>query len=65
MMIRFSARAASTALIDFSRETESGRMMYGKMTTSFRGRTGRMSGIGRSVSRSVATFFFFDLGHGF
>src|SRR5262245_26400771 len=57
MMIRCSASAASTALIDFSRETESGRMMYGKTTTSFRGRTGRMSGIGRSTSRSVAISF--------
>ena len=54
MMIRCSARAASTALMDFSRETESGRMMNGKTTTSFSGRTGRMSGIGRSCSRSVA-----------
>jgi hypothetical protein len=27
MMIRCSASAASTALMDFSRETESGRMM--------------------------------------
>src|SRR5436309_3360699 len=53
MMMRCSASAASTALIDFSRDTESGRMMYGNTTTSFRGRTGRMSGIGRSASRSV------------
>src|SRR5207237_5308976 len=39
----------------FSLETERGRMMNGKTTTSFMGRTGRMSGIGRSASRSVAT----------
>ena len=32
-------------------------MMYGKTTTSLSGRTGRMSGIGRSASRSVATSF--------
>ena len=57
MMIRCSASAASTALIDFSRETESGRMMNGKTTTSFSGRTGRMSGIGRSCSLSVTTSF--------
>src|SRR4029453_7414497 len=74
MMIRCSARAASTALIDFSRETESGRMMNGKTTTSFSGRTGSMSGIGSSAPRSAgagALFFFFlflflflfDLGH--
>src|ERR1700693_5978219 len=54
MMIRCSARAASTAVMDFSRETESGRVMNGKTTTSFNGRTGRMSGIGRSSLRSVA-----------
>src|SRR5262245_34076158 len=58
MMMRCSASAASTALMDFSRETESGRMMKGKTTTSLRGRTGRMSGIGRSASRSAeATSF--------
>ena len=57
MMMRCSASAASTALIDFSRDTESGRMMNGKTTTSFSGRTGRMSGIGRSASRSDATSF--------
>ena len=54
MMIRCSASAASTAVIDFSRETESGRMMKGKTTTSFNGRTGRMSGIGSSGSFSAA-----------
>ena len=57
MMMRWSARAASTALMDFSRETERGRMMNGKTTTSFKGRTGRMSGIGRSVSRSAVSSF--------
>src|SRR6478752_5654497 len=56
MMIRCSASAASTALIDFSRDTERGRMMNGKTTTSFSGRTGRMSGIGRSGSRSTISF---------
>src|SRR5438128_12547241 len=45
MMTRFSARAWSTALIDFSRDTDSGTMMNGKMTRSFNGSTGRTSGI--------------------
>src|SRR3982074_1581400 len=60
MMIRCSASAASTAVIDFSRETESGRMMKGKTTTSFKGSTGRMSGIGSSWSRSAAISFSFS-----
>src|SRR5213075_3435748 len=45
MMTRFSASAWSTALIDFSRDTDSGTMMNGKMTRSFNGSTGRTSGI--------------------
>jgi len=45
MMTRFSARAWSTALIDFSRDTDSGTMMNGKITRSLSGKTGRTSGI--------------------
>ncbi len=43
-IMRLSARAASTALIDRSRLTYSGTIMKGKMTMSRRGRTGRTSG---------------------
>src|ERR1041385_1556540 len=45
MITRFSASAWSTALIDFSLETESGTMMNGKITRSLSGSTGRTSGI--------------------
>ena len=65
MMIRCSASAASTALIDFSRETESGRMMNGKTTTSFSGRTGqdvRDREVGVPLARR--DLLFFELGHG-
>ena len=66
MMIRCSASAASTAVIDFSRETESGRMMKGKTTTSFSGRTGRMSGNRELVLPlgGELFFFFFRFSHG-
>src|SRR5713101_2757746 len=55
MITRFSASAWSTALIDFSRETESGTMMNGKMTRSFSGSTGRTSGI--LIASSFAVSF--------
>src|SRR5215212_1869495 len=55
MITRFSARAWSTALIDFSRDTDSGTMMNGKITRSFSGRTGRTSGI--LIASSLAVSF--------
>src|SRR3954467_10583921 len=55
MMTRFSASAWSTALIDFSRETDSGTMMNGKMTRSLSGSTGRTSGI--LIASSFAVSF--------
>ena len=64
MMIRCSARAASTALIDFSRETERGRMMNGKDDDVLQGQDGKDVGdreLGVPFRRYV---FFFDLGHG-
>src|SRR5258708_36526911 len=45
MITRFSASAWSTALIDFSRDTDNGTMMNGQITRSFSGSTGRTSGI--------------------
>src|SRR5437773_970996 len=55
MITRFSASAWSTALIDFSRDTESGTMMKGKITRSFSGSTGRTSGI--LIASSFAVSF--------
>src|SRR3954462_3101364 len=55
MITRFSASAWSTALMDFSRDTERGTMMNGKMTRSFSGRTGRTSGI--LIASSFAVSF--------
>ena len=55
MITRFSASAWSTALIDFSRDTESGTMMKGKITKSFSGSTGRTSGI--LIASSFAVSF--------
>src|SRR5437016_6592257 len=54
MMTLFSASACSTALIDFSRETESGTMMNGKITRSFNGSTGSTSGILIASSLAVS-----------
>src|SRR5688500_17990131 len=54
MITRFSASAWSTALIDFSRETDSGTMMNGKITRSFSGSTGRTSGILMASSFAVS-----------
>src|SRR3954467_14314781 len=54
MMTRFSASAWSTALIDFSRETDSGTMMNGKITRSLSGSTGRTSGILMASSFAVS-----------
>src|SRR5688572_11036911 len=55
MMTRFSASAWSTALIDFSRDTDSGTMMNGKITRSLSGNTGRTSGI--LIASSFAVSF--------
>ena len=55
MITRFSASAWSTALIDFSRDTDSGTMMNGKITRSFSGSTGRTSGI--LIASSFAVSF--------
>src|SRR6266581_4628501 len=55
MMTRFSASAWSTALIDFSRDTDSGTMMNGKITRSLSGSTGRTSGI--LIASSFAASF--------
>src|ERR1043165_1085489 len=55
MMTRFSARAWSTALIDFSRDSDLGTMMNGKITRSLSGSTGRTSGI--LIASSFAVSF--------
>jgi hypothetical protein len=44
-IIRSLARASSTAFMELSRPTNSGRIMYGKMTVSRTGSIGRVSGI--------------------
>ena len=48
--IRFSDRAPSMARIDISRPTKSGRIMYGKTTTSRIGRSGSRAGISAGCS---------------
>src|SRR6185436_17658525 len=55
MMTRFSASAWSTAMIEFSRDTDSGTMMNGKITRSFNGRTGSTSG--NLIASSFAVSF--------